>query len=149
MKTKKQHNSIGEQTVWHDLTIAEFTNENRIQLFFKGMFSFSNKDLFLTKLNSIMENDIIDHILIDLDGVQNIDSAAIGFLLLLNEKAHHLHKEVSYRYKNKFINEVFAICDLHQKLLQAKRKPRGTKKVKEVKFEDSKQKDNDSFVKFY
>ncbi|MET1079933.1 MAG: STAS domain-containing protein [Pseudomonas sp.] len=53
-------------------------------------------------------------LVIDLQQVQYIDSAALGILLLLRDKAQALHKSVELRHLHGIAKEVFEVANFHR-----------------------------------
>ncbi|MFC4159871.1 STAS domain-containing protein [Chitinimonas lacunae] len=66
-------------------TIAR--NVARIEL--RGEFTFEGHRAFKLACQQVLDTEGVDHLEIDLSGVDYLDSAALGMLLLLNERFGH------------------------------------------------------------
>jgi anti-anti-sigma factor len=69
------------------MTVTQQINEDTAHIILKGRFDFSSHRDFRQGYEQSLHTPDIKVILVDLDGVEYIDSSALGMLLLLREKA--------------------------------------------------------------
>ncbi|NQD93655.1 STAS domain-containing protein [Pseudomonas sp. CrR25] len=61
-----------------------------------------------------LAKDTVRVLIVDLQAVQYIDSAALGILLLLRDKAAAVHKSVELRNLQSSVKDVFEVANFHK-----------------------------------
>ncbi|MBF0358798.1 MAG: STAS domain-containing protein [Magnetococcales bacterium] len=79
----------------------------RIQI--PNPFDFSARKSFLPQINNITDNVLI----LDFDGVETIDSAALGMLLMSRERAKKFKSKVSLINCNTKIKKILEVAQFH------------------------------------
>lgn len=76
------------------MQIKQSAEGNGVKLALEGRFDFHSHRDFRTAYEQVLENASAREITLSFDGVDYLDSSALGMLLLLREKAEAVNKKV-------------------------------------------------------
>lgn len=88
--------------------------DNQVTLRPQGRFDFNSFRSFRTDYEAALAQAGVKSVLVDLQGVQYIDSAALGILLLLRDKAAPLGIQVELANLTGTVKDVLEIANFHK-----------------------------------
>jgi anti-anti-sigma factor len=76
----------------------------------QGRFDFSQYSVFKEEQTQVLDSAGVHSIVLDFDQLQYLDSAALGVLLVLLDRAKELNKTVSIRRANGIVKEILDVA---------------------------------------
>jgi len=101
------------------MVIKEYTRDQQSKLSFTGRFDFSAHKDFRTAYEKLLANKV-KQIVLDLNGVEYLDSSALGMLLQFKDKADATRTKIVIESRNAFVNDILATANF-QKIFEIKK----------------------------
>lgn len=93
------------------------------RLYLEGSFSYSAHQNFRNSCECAMANADIHKLEVDLDKVTDMDSFALGMLIMLKSRAQKLNKRIAFINSHGFVAEVLHTAKLHTLFSEASHVP--------------------------
>jgi HptB-dependent secretion and biofilm anti anti-sigma factor len=90
------------------MDVTQSVNAGNADVFFKGKFTFADNVRF-RQLVDEMKTNSIKNLVIDLGGVEFIDSAALGMLLIARDEAQKQNIQLTLRNPTGQLKKMFAV----------------------------------------
>lgn len=90
------------------------SNDMRSVIELSGQFDFNSRIDFGDALDKVMAGKAAD-ITVELSGVTYIDSSALGLLLIAQDKAREIHKNISLAGAQGTVKEILEIANFHKR----------------------------------
>ena len=87
-------------------------DEHRVAL--RGRFDFSAHKEFRNGYDAALTNPGVQTLVVEMSGVEYLDSAALGMLLLLQERATAAHKQVVLAHPSESARQVLEVANFHK-----------------------------------
>lgn len=101
------------------MVIKEYTKDLQSKLTFTGRFDFSAHKDFRACYQKLLEYKV-KLIVLDLNGVEYLDSSALGMLLQFKDKADATRTKIVIESRNTFVNDILATANF-QKIFKMKK----------------------------
>ncbi|MFG1488574.1 STAS domain-containing protein [Oceanospirillum sp. HFRX-1_2] len=101
------------------MVIKEYTKDQQSKLTFTGRFDFSAHKDFRSAYQKLLDAKA-KVIVLDLNGVEYLDSSALGMLLQLKDKADAIRTKIVIESRNDFVNDILATANF-QKIFEMKK----------------------------
>ncbi len=98
------------------MMIKEFTRDQQSKLSLSGRFDFSAHKDFRSACQKLLDAKT-KQITLDLNGVEYLDSSALGMLLQFKDKADQARTKIQIESRNSFVNDILATANF-QKIFQ-------------------------------
>lgn len=86
------------------------TSDGTAVLALQGRFDFSQYAVFKEEQSLVLNNDAVKKIILDFEQLQYMDSAALGVMLVLLDRAKALDKTVSIRRAKGVVREILDVA---------------------------------------
>jgi anti-anti-sigma factor len=96
------------------MQVAQNISDGKAVLCLSGRFDFSGHKDFRDAYEGALGDQKVNAITIDLASVDYLDSAALGMLLLLRDKAAGAHKSVALKGANGGVRQVLEVANFHK-----------------------------------
>lgn len=93
-----------------NFTIQSRINDQAAVLFLRGRFDFSQYTYFKSVQGEVLDNDAVARIVLDLEGLEYLDSAALGILLVMLDRAKQHGKALSIRNAKGVVREILDVA---------------------------------------
>lgn len=101
------------------MVIKEFTRNQESKLSLSGRFDFSTHKDFRHICQQLLGSKV-KLVVLDLNGVEYLDSSALGMLLQFKDKADATRTKIIIESRNTFVNDILATANF-QKIFELKK----------------------------
>lgn len=93
-----------------DFSVSYTIDEGTALFALRGRFDFSQYSVFKEEQSRVLEKPEVRHIVLDFAGLDYLDSAALGILLVLNDRAKERKQSVTIRHARGVVREILDVA---------------------------------------
>ncbi|HET8848330.1 MAG TPA: STAS domain-containing protein [Marinobacter sp.] len=93
-----------------DFSLSYTVDDGTALLTLRGRFDFSQYSVFKEEQTRVLEKPEVSNIVLDFAGLEYLDSAALGILLVLNDRAKEHQQTVTIRHARGVVREILDVA---------------------------------------
>lgn len=93
------------------MNVTSQTKDGKTSLILSGRFDFTAHRTFKQAYEEVLANDAVKELILDLNGVEYLDSSALGMLLILRDRAKESAKRISLGSCSGSVKEVLRVAN--------------------------------------
>lgn len=93
-----------------DFSVSYSINDGTAVFILRGKFDFSQYSVFKDEQVRVLEKPEVRHVVLDFSGLDYLDSAALGILLVLKDRASERKQTVAIRNASGVVREILDVA---------------------------------------